>query len=103
MTNSRKVLSPEQVVEGTVSVPMWAVMYRDEEMGVAQRGYFASDAYISDEYAYDQVSGRKFGWIDAKGAEWCEDKNHMNRPTQEQWDDLDENIKADLILIQKEQ
>lgn len=53
------------------------------EIGIAN-GYFAGDAWkISDE-AYEQISGRSFGWMDSQGGEYCEDRSKMSRPTEDE-------------------
>lgn len=102
-------MSNQQLIaDGTVSVPQWAVTYKvgtkDEEIGVAVKGYFASSAYLESDDAFMQVGGSKFGWLDlADAQEFCDDKSLMTRTTQEQWDALSESSRQGLAQIELEE
>lgn len=41
------------------------------EIGIAD-GYFAGDAWKDGDESFAQVSGKKFGWIDSEGKEYCD-------------------------------
>lgn len=53
-----------------------------QEIGIATEGYFASTAWIESDEEFNQVAGRKFGWIDNAGEKFCNSKHDFSRPSQ---------------------
>ena len=51
------------------------------EIGIAD-GYFAGDAWKDGDESFAQVSGKKFGWIDSEGKEYCDPREFFLRPTE---------------------
>jgi hypothetical protein len=51
------------------------------EIGIAE-GYFAGDAWMEGDEAFDRVAGDKFGWIDSSGNTFCDDRTCFSRPSE---------------------
>ncbi len=76
-----------------------------EILGIATKGYFASEAWIVSDESYRKMSGTSFGVITGDDdIEYCEKRNLMSRPTEEKVKELlphccDEFIKRTLKLL----
>ena len=51
------------------------------EIGIAD-GYFAGDAWKYGDKSFAEVAGRKFGWIDSEGKNYCDPREFFSRPTE---------------------